>query len=517
MLVNIIGTLIQVFGTAAWDIYKGRREAAKTLNDRTPRLVFLMNNGTPEGRPLARLDIHQQCESVRCANGHTYALHEFYCPDGVDTKVVYDEVTTRSETRATLVDALDGFRKDDNAVRSVREDTSYLPRTQTTERRRFGCPACKTSVYSFINPEAGEYVPCAASYPDGAIQAHWYHRSIGVCVVCDAAAFAAFKTRWHAANEAAGVVAPALLGGNRQPSRAARSRDLLDDLPAPLANRMRFFFRTPRQDNPIAEMSVVESAKKIREQLSAAGHGDAVRCWEDSITEACREEGLDPVLGLCINHRWYLMDLAKGRTSPPDYETDCMTTENMAAALLYPTTLPAGATPLSRHGAVRVGPLAENNGGIWRITDTGRQYLQSCRDRQAREGWFIREDFSALGQAQPGDAVRRGGVRSGVGTETDEDATDDDTVCSRFGYLQDNNSKDMPIKIRRRLEKSVRAHMWNKSGYQISADTWRLAESVAKFYGVQQGAAVGDAESKFRAWEEALTKACQADGIPVLK
>ncbi|MBC8135652.1 MAG: hypothetical protein H8F28_07190, partial [Fibrella sp.] len=319
LLVNIIGTLLQVFGTAAWEIYKDRREVAKTASDRTPRLSFLMNNGTPEGHPLARLDIFQQAESVRCANGHTYALSEFYCADGVDTKVVYDEVTTRSETRATLVDALDGFRKDDNAVRSVREDTSYLPRTQTTERRRFGCPACKTSVYSFINPEAGEYVPCAASYPDGAIQAHWYHRSIGTCIVCNATAFAVFKTRWHAANEAAGVIAPALLGGNMQVSRATQPRDRLDDMPVPLANRMRFFFRTPRQDDPFTEMFLVERAQKIREQLSASGHGDARQCWEDAITEACRQKGLDPILGLCINHRWYLMDLAKGRTSPPGY------------------------------------------------------------------------------------------------------------------------------------------------------------------------------------------------------
>ncbi|MBC8138042.1 MAG: hypothetical protein H8F28_19345, partial [Fibrella sp.] len=391
-----------------------------------------------------------------------------------------------------------------------------LPRTQTTERRRFGCPACKTSVYSFINPEAGEYVPCATSYPDGAIQAHWYHRSLGTCVVCNATAFAAFKTRWHAANEATGVVAPALLGGNMQVSRATQPRDRLDDLPAPLANRMRFFFRTPRQDDPLTEMFLVERAQKIREQLSVSGHGDARRCWEDAITEACRQKGLDPILGLCINHRWYLMDLAKGRTSPPGYETDCMTTESIAAALLSPTILPSGVTPVSRHGAVRIGPLAENNGGIWRITDTGWQYLQSCRDRQAREGWFMREDFSAMDQAQPGVGVKEGSPSSGVNTKTDEDATDDNTVCSRFGTLQDNDYKDMPINIKRRLEKSVRAHMSDKTGYQISANIWRLAENVAKFYGERQGAA-GDTESTFRAWEEALSKACQAEGIPVLK
>ena len=382
MLVTIFEAIVRVLVTSAWNSIKERRTLAKVFDERKSRLVFAMSTNTAEGHPFAVFDAFIQEQSVICANGHTYAFGEFYCTNGVDTAVVYDEVTTRSETRSTLVDALDGFRASDTAVRSVREDSTLVPRIESREKQRFGCPACKTSIYSFVSPAAGEYIRCHTIDKGGTFVAHWYHRSLDACIVCDAAAFSTFKATWYATNMANNSC-PSDLNAFQQAEVPPGVEDPLDALPAAVAGRVRLFCRSSGCTNSLFEKLFVGHIHQVRKKLTTASGGtsatDEVRIWADALSEACRSMNLDEVLGLESSERRYLLALVAGRTSPPsqNINEDWMSQESVDM-LLSSTVLPQG------------------------VTEAGMQYLHSCRDRQTRDGWFADEDFSALDETFTG-------------------------------------------------------------------------------------------------------------------
>lgn len=142
-----------------------------------------------DSRSIDFPDIHIASLELTCNNGHHYIYGDFHYEAGTQSFTHFEShvETTTSHISGSTQDERHprhGVRTTNEGIVQSERNVS-TPITETFTTYNFGCPTCKSSLYTFDKPSLKEWCACSAAH-DLFKRPLFYRRGSSVCPLCAA-------------------------------------------------------------------------------------------------------------------------------------------------------------------------------------------------------------------------------------------------------------------------------------------------------------------------------------------